>query len=667
MINDNTTLTRPTIGLAVYNTRTGDEGHIVKIETPANVSHVIGLGGMARVQAEVTIVWNDLTIAKMPDAIAADYIESAARYELPAIGDNATAELLANAVAKQEKEFAERKQAQDQKKIEVEAYRAQYRDKIPAWAKSVIVAELRQDVSDTMSDYWNSRTVKSIVLGFSKHTRDLFPEMRQAARNHPDTAHLADAPESAEHREKYSMGGGFYLKTGSRHSDGWKVSKRDLYEKDKVQSLPFPSIWAVTDDAQAIARKVSQPTLKTARAGNLSHAITIEKHMHTKKGFEMFMCILPDRVERDEYLRLLDVAKSLGGWYSKPWGKTPGGFAFKELESAESFCIGQQQGQSPVQTAAPKQLGAKFAAMADQLQTAIDDKLRDRLTNTPKRQRQACQARLEGLHLERAQKAMRALASLHDAGTVPEALRNVQTKAEILELSRSVIERTGAYYDAGRDTGKPRHESPEALAVWELIGGSNPLHAKAESLRTRIEQLQFADIPSYFPTPRSIIEQMIEFAQIPPGVDCTILEPSAGHGAIIDALAELRPMASVFACEVWGTLRDILKDKGANLVGHDFEGYEPERQFDFALMNPPFERGQDAAHVMRAFEMLKPGGRLVSVMSPGPFFRSDRKSQEFRDWFSAQGGDRHDLPKGSFKQAGTSVDTVLVVIEKTKD
>src|SRR3546814_13409717 len=49
--------------------------------------------------------------------------------------------------------------------------------------------------------------------------------MRKAAALHPETAHLTDADEKAEHREKYSMGAGYYLKNGWRDSSGWCVKK----------------------------------------------------------------------------------------------------------------------------------------------------------------------------------------------------------------------------------------------------------------------------------------------------------------------------------------------------------------------------------------------------------------------------------------------------------
>ncbi|WP_126381584.1 hypothetical protein [Desulfovibrio ferrophilus] len=95
----------------------------------------------------------------------------------------------------------------------------------PTWAKAAIVAELDENQSDTMSDYYAHRTTKTVVLAWSKHTRNLFPEMRKAAKQFEETAYLAESSKDAEHRENYSMGGGTYLKDGFRHADGWSIHK----------------------------------------------------------------------------------------------------------------------------------------------------------------------------------------------------------------------------------------------------------------------------------------------------------------------------------------------------------------------------------------------------------------------------------------------------------
>jgi hypothetical protein len=80
-------------------------------------------------------------------------------------------------------------------------------------------------------------------------------------------------------------------------------------------------------------------------------------------------------------------------------------------------------------------------------------------------------------------------------------------------------------------------------------------------------------------------------------------------------------------------------------------------------MNPPFERGQDAAHVRHAVSFLKPFGRLVAIVSEGPFFRERRADRDFRDWLADLGGWSEQLPADSFKESGTRVNCRLVVVD----
>lgn len=305
----------------------------------------------------------------------------------------------------------------------------------------------------------------------------------------------------------------------------------------------------------------------------------------------------------------------------------------------------------------------KLRKMADDLQTAIDDKFRDRRRNTPKQQNEAQSARLDGYQLQRAQKALRILADKHEAGTVPPVLAGVTTKAAVLDLCRAKIESSGGYYDAGHETGRPAVETPASLALWDLIGGTSEADRESEKLRQKIDGLRFAKIPGFFPTPPAVVAMMIERARLPEG-QFLMLEPSAGSGAIVDEVWKVSPDALLFLFERHWTLRDILMAKGYELEGFDFLESDLTLKVDRVLMNPPFENGQDIIHVQRAFEHLDDGGRLVAIMSPGPFFRQDAKARAFRAWFEALGGEKIDLPAGAFKESGTGVASVLVVIDR---
>jgi hypothetical protein len=67
--------------------------------------------------------------------------------------------------------------------------------------KVIIVAELHED-NEPMTDYFGYHTVCTVILGFSTHTKDLFPEMCKFASNFEQTAYLVVENKDYEHREK---------------------------------------------------------------------------------------------------------------------------------------------------------------------------------------------------------------------------------------------------------------------------------------------------------------------------------------------------------------------------------------------------------------------------------------------------------------------------------
>lgn len=211
---------------------------------------------------------------------------------------------------------------------------------------------------------------------------------------------------------------------------------------------------------------------------------------------------------------------------------------------------------------------------------------------------------------------------------------NIRTDSELREACRAFQ----ALYQA------PAGESEIGKLTRELIG---------------------RNIPGFFPTPPPVIDRMVAAAELKPGQ--RVLEPSAGKGDIADAIREAEPEARLEVVEPAYSLRQILELKGFSLVGDDFMMLSGE-WYDRILMNPPFENGADIDHVRHAFDLLAPGGRLVAIMSEGPFFRSDRKAEAFRQWLESVDGHSEKLPDGSFagKDAfrQTGVATRLVTIEK---
>lgn len=211
--------------------------------------------------------------------------------------------------------------------------------------------------------------------------------------------------------------------------------------------------------------------------------------------------------------------------------------------------------------------------------------------------------------------------------------------------------------------------------------GTQPEDDQERKLRDALAEIRRGarDIPGFFPTPPKIVDLMIDCADIGPDVR-RVLEPSAGIGSILDRLGERHPeIEEVLAFEVQRRLYDVLNLKRFSFRRfachcHDFMEVpvpeEPEDFYDVILMNPPFERGQDSDHVLHALHMLRPGGRLVAIVSEGLFFREDRKAETFRLAYHELRGFDYPLPEGAFNGPDafvpTGVRTRIVVLDRPK-
>ncbi len=124
----------------------------------------------------------------------------------------------------------------EKERIRVEEVKAigskRFAEILPENAQAVIVARLKQDESDSQSDYFASSTQRTVILGFSTHKRDIFSEMRKHASNFEETAYLAEYNVDYEHREKYSMGAGYYL--GESKYSGWIIENEPIYNREQA-------------------------------------------------------------------------------------------------------------------------------------------------------------------------------------------------------------------------------------------------------------------------------------------------------------------------------------------------------------------------------------------------------------------------------------------------
>ncbi|MCX6154423.1 MAG: DEAD/DEAH box helicase family protein [Candidatus Kapabacteria bacterium] len=189
----------------------------------------------------------------------------------------------------------------------------------------------------------------------------------------------------------------------------------------------------------------------------------------------------------------------------------------------------------------------------------------------------------------------------------------------------------------------------------------------------RIKYLETFSLASgaweFYPTPASIVDKMIDAADIDPLRHPMILEPSGGKGNILDKLyAKYGNDVTLQTIELNPSNREILTLKGYRLMGRDFLEMPPEPLYDRILMNPPFEDGSDIKHVLHAFKFLKPDGKLVSVMSRAALITNAPKNIAFAS-FVKQTGAVEPLPDDSFHNAerAATVKTVLVSLLKERE
>lgn len=314
----------------------------------------------------------------------------------------------------------------------------------------------------------------------------------------------------------------------------------------------------------------------------------------------------------------------------------------------------------------------KFRSMADGLGKHIESKRTPMSQNpTPKRMREYNTRIKDADDLENTQAALYAMASAIESNTLPEILRTIKNKGDIEPLVRTGYT-TNGYYDY-HGTGQYADKSPEAAALQTLIESnktSDQIKAQADlEKRKEIERLEntvrFSKIDGFFPTPLPVIEKMVEIAEINSG-DC-VYDPEAGKGDIADFITEKYDGVEVFVGEINHTLQGILKAKGHNIISTDFMEYDNGRRFNKIIMNPPFEHLQDIEHIQHAYRFLSDGGRIVSMVSEGPFFRTDKKSSNFREWLDSVGGYTEKMENGSFTGRDsfrqTGVSTRIVVID----
>ncbi len=217
-------------------------------------------------------------------------------------------------------------------------------------------------------------------------------------------------------------------------------------------------------------------------------------------------------------------------------------------------------------------------------------------------------------------------------------------RAIYLEVAKT-LELIGGKWKSGKISGFVFNEDPTEL-LGQIASGEK---------RNLKKEFQF------FGTPDHLADRLVELADIRSG---TILEPSAGQGAIVKAIHRAsNDWREVFGYELMPVNQAFLsKISGFKLLGDDF--LSCDAAFDRIIANPPFAKNQDIDHIRKMYECLNPGGRLVSIAGKHWQISSNKKEKAFREWLDEVDADIEEVKAGEFKESGTTIATVIIVIDK---
>nr|DAT14020.1 MAG TPA: Type I restriction enzyme Methylase [Caudoviricetes sp.] len=167
----------------------------------------------------------------------------------------------------------------------------------------------------------------------------------------------------------------------------------------------------------------------------------------------------------------------------------------------------------------------------------------------------------------------------------------------------------------------------------------------------------------FFETPADVADWLVMLAGGIHEGD-TVLEPSAGRGALIKAIHRACPSVIVECYELMPENREFLHTlDNVILLDEDFTK-DSVGSYTKIIANPPFSGNQDIEHVRLMYERLEEGGTLAAITGLHWKLGSEKKCEEFRTWLDSVGGKTFEISAGEFKESGTTIATIAVVIQK---
>lgn len=192
----------------------------------------------------------------------------------------------------------------------------------------------------------------------------------------------------------------------------------------------------------------------------------------------------------------------------------------------------------------------------------------------------------------------------------------------------------------------------------------------------RTEEATAYERARWVDTPPRVSDRLVRELGIRP--TDSVLEPSSGGGEIVRAIHRVTTEPTLLAVEehahqaarTWEAIQ--LSD--AAVLQRDFFDAETQRRIkelapaiSVVAMAPPFahraRRGRNYIdHVMQAWSLLAPGGRLGAVLPAAIEWREDWRAMAFRAWCSERGGRFVRLAPDAYEETGTTYEVTLLLL-----
>lgn len=226
-------------------------------------------------------------------------------------------------------------------------------------------------------------------------------------------------------------------------------------------------------------------------------------------------------------------------------------------------------------------------------------------------------------------------------------LPKVQFNKKSYVEAKKWIEEAGGSWQSGKIQGFTFPFNPER--VFSIL---------KEGKRCNLQQEY-----QFFETPPQLADWLVMLAG---GIheNDTVLEPSAGRGALIKAIHRACPSVTVECYELMPENREFLHSLDNVIILDEDFTKDSVGSYTKIIANPPFSGNQDIEHVRIMYKLLEKGGTLAAITSSHWKIASEKKCVDFRNWLEEVHGEVFEIGAGEFKESGTSISTMAVVIRK---